>query len=108
MPVLFLNFRLPRVPNNQYVVIGMLNVDRDDARVKYRPKKLEQSSVQQIQNARIRPASLLSCVRRTKTAYGDQNAKPNRLAFLRLYFPNATISNVRSASPLSRGTRLIF
>ena len=104
MPILFLNSRLPGVPSNPYGVTGMLNVDRDDARVNYRRKKLEQPSVQQIQNARLKPTSLLSYVRHAKSAYGDQNAKPNRLAFLRLYFPNAMCSSER-AMLLLRETR---
>ena len=104
MPALFLSSRLPRVPNNPYGVTETLNIDRDDARVNYRRKKLEELSVQQIQNVRLKPASLLSYVRRVKSAYGDQNAKPNRLAFLRLHFPNATFSSARSV-PLLRDTR---
>ena len=104
MPVLFLSSWLPRVPSNPYGVTGTLNADRDDTRVHYRPKKLEQLAVQQIQNARLKPASLLGCVKRTKSAYRDQNAKPNRLAFLRLHFPNATFSSAR-AMLLLRGTR---
>ena len=71
-PVLFLSSRLLGVPNNPYGVIGTLNVNRDDACVNYRRKKLEQLSVQQIQNARLKHASLLSYVRSTKSAYGGQ------------------------------------
>jgi len=104
MPVIFLSFRLPGVPNNSYGITGMLNVDRDDARINYRRKKLEQPSVQQIQNASLKLASLLIYDRRVKSAYGDQNAKPNRLAFLRLHFPNATFSRTR-AMLLLRDTR---
>ena len=52
----------------------------------------------------LKPASLLVCIKRTKSAYGDQNAKPNRLAFLRLHFPNATFSSAR-AMLLLRDTR---
>ena len=48
MPTLFLSSRLPGVPNNPYGVTGALNVDKDDARVNYRHKKLEQPTVQQI------------------------------------------------------------
>ena len=103
MPVLFLSSRLPGVPNNPYGVIGTLNIDRDDARVNYRRKKLEQLSIWQIQNARFKPASLLIYDRRAESAYGDQNAKPNRLAFLRLHFPNVTFSSARSM--LSSETR---
>ena len=48
MPVLCLSSRLWGVPSNLYGVTGMLSVDRDDVRVNYRRKKLEQPSVQQI------------------------------------------------------------
>ena len=82
------------------------DVDRDDMRVNYRLEKLEQLLIQQIQNARLKLASLLSCVRRTKSAYGDQNAKPETLAFLRLHIPNATFSSARFV-PLFRYTRLV-
>jgi len=74
------------------------------ARVNYKRKKLEQPYVQQIQNARLQPASILSYVRCMKSAYGDQNTKPNRLAFLRLHFPNTTFNSVRSVL-LLRDTR---
>ena len=104
MPVPFLSSKSPGVPSNPYGNAGMLNVDRDDARDNCKRKKLEQSSVQQRQNARLRLASLLNCVRRTESAYGDPNAKPNGLAFLRLYFPNATCTSVR-AILLFRDTR---
>jgi len=104
MPVLFLSSRLPGVPNNPYGVTRTLNVNEDDARVNYRHKKLEQLSVQQIQNTRLKPASLLSYVRCAKSAYGDQNAKPDTLAFLRLHIPNATLSSARFV-PLLRDTR---
>ena len=103
MPILFLNSRLLGVPSNPYGVTGTLNVDRDDARVNYRRKKLEQPTVQQIQNVKLKPVSLLSYVRCVKSAYGDQN-EPNRLAFLRLHFPNATFSSAR-AMLLLRDTR---
>jgi len=82
----------------------MLNDDRDDVRVNYRREKLEQLPVQQIQNARLKPASLLNHVRSTKSAFGDLNAKPTRPAFLKLHFPNAMFSSARSA-PLLRDTR---
>ena len=82
----------------------MLNVDKDDARVNYRCKKLEQLSVEQKQNARLMPASFLSYVRRAKSVFGDQDAKLKWLAFLKLHLTNATFSNVRSAS-LLRDTR---
>ena len=93
MPVLFLSSRSPGVPSYPYGVTRTLNVDRDDALVNHRCKKLKQSSVQQVQNARLKPASLLSY---TKSAYGDQNAKPNKHAFLRLHFPNATFCSARA------------
>jgi len=107
-PVIFLSPRLPGVPNNPYGITGMLNVDRDDARVNYRRRKLEQLSVQQsvqwIQNARLKLASLLNYVRCAKSAFGDLNTKPTRLEFLRLYFPNAMFSSAKSV-PLLRDTR---
>ena len=105
-PILFLNSRLPGVPNNPYGVTRTPNVDRGDVRINYRRKKLEQLSVQQMQNVRLKPASLLSYVRRAKSVYGDQNTKPNRLAFLRLHFPNATFSSARSVL-LLKDTRLV-
>ena len=102
-PALFLSSRLPGVPNNPYGVTRMSNVDRGDARVNYRRKKLEQLSVQQTQNASLKLASLLSYVRCAKSAYGDQNAKPKRLAFLRLHLSNATFSSAMSV-PFLRDT----
>jgi len=107
-PVLFLSSRLPGVPNNPYGVTETQNVDRDDARVNYRRKKVEQLSVQQyvqrIQNAKLKPASLLNHVRCAKSAFGDLNVKLRRPAFLELHFPNATFNNVRFV-PLLRDTR---
>ena len=47
-PALFLSSWLPRVLNNLYGVTGTPNIDRGDAHVNYRHKKLEQLSVQQI------------------------------------------------------------
>ena len=41
-----------------------------------------------------------------ESAFRDLNAKLRRLAFLKLHFPNATFSNVRSV-PLLRDTRLV-
>ena len=82
----------------------MLNVDGGNARVNYRRKKLEQLSIQQIQNARFKPASLLSYVRGAKSAFGELNAKLKRLVFLKLHFPNAMFSSARSV-PLLRETR---
>ena len=43
------------------------------------------------------PASLLSCIERAKSAFGDQNVKLKKLAFLRLHLSNAT-SEVRVSS----------
>jgi len=103
-PFLFLSSRLTGVFNNPYGVTGTPNVDRGNVRVNYRRKKLEQLSVQQIQNARLKPASLPSYVRRVKSANGDQNAKLKRLAFLRLHLSNATFSSTRSV-PLLRDMR---
>jgi len=73
--------QVPGGPSNPYGVTGILNVDRDDTRDNCKRNKLEQSSVQQRQNARLRLASLLNCVRRTEFTYGDPNPKPNGLAF---------------------------
>ena len=94
--ILFLSSRLSEVPNNPYGVPETLNVDRGDERVNYRRKKQEQLSIQQIQNVTLRSASLLSYIRRAKSAFGDLNMKLKRLAFLRLHFPNATFSSARS------------
>ena len=84
-PVHFLSSRLSGIPNNPYGVTGILNVDRDDARINYRLKKLEQLSVQQsiqrIQNTKLKLASLLNHVRRVKFAFGDLNAKLRWPAF---------------------------
>ena len=74
-------------------VTVMLSVDKGDPRFNYRRKKL-----------RLRPASFLSCVRRVKSAFGDQNTKLQRLAFLRLHLSNATFSSAR-ATPLYKVTR---
>jgi len=82
----------------------MLNVDKGDAHVNNRCKKLEKLSVQQIQNAKLMPASLLSYVKRVKSAFGDQNAELKKLVFLRPHLLDATFSNTRSI-PLFRGTR---
>ena len=103
-PVLFLSSRLPGFPNNPCGVTETPNVNRGDTRVNYRYKKLEQLSVQHIQNARLKPASLLSYIRRAKSACSDQNAKLKRLTFLRLHLSNATFSSARSV-PLLRDTR---
>ena len=82
----------------------MLNVDKGDAHVDNKCKKLEKSSVQQIQDARSMPASLLNRISRAKSASGYQNAELKRLAFLRLHLPNSTFSNARSV-PLLKDTR---
>ena len=103
-PLLFLSSRLPWVPNNPYDVTGTPNVDRGDMRVNYRRKKLKQLSVQQIQDVRFKPASLLNHVRRTKSAFGNLNAKLTKLVFLKLHFPNAIFSSAKSM-PLIRDTR---
>ena len=63
----------------------MLNVDKGNAHVDNKRRKLEQLSVQQIQNARLMSVFLLSYVRRAKSAFGDQNVKLKTLAFLRLH-----------------------
>ena len=52
----------------------MSNINKGDAYIDNRRKKLEQLSVQQILNARLMPASLLIYVRRAKSTFGDQNA----------------------------------
>ena len=82
----------------------MPNVDRGNAHISNRLKKLEQLSVQQIQNARLMPVSLLSCTRCAKSAFGDQNVKLKKLAFFRLHLLNVTFSDVRFVS-LLRHTR---
>ena len=46
MPFLFLSSRLPEISNNPGGVTGTPNVDKGDAHVNYRRKKLEQLSVQ--------------------------------------------------------------
>ena len=84
----------------------MTKIDKGDAHVDNRRKKLEQLSVQQIRNARLRPASLLSYVSRAKSVFGDQNSKLKRLAFLRLHLSNAMFSSARSVT-LLRDTRLV-
>ena len=45
---------------------------------------------------RFRPAFLLNHVRNVKFAFGNLNVRFTKLAFLKLRFPNATSSNVRS------------
>jgi len=82
----------------------MPNVEKDDAHFDNRCKNLENPSVQQIQDARFMPASLLNHISRVKSVSGYQNVELRRLAFLRLYLLDATFSNVRSV-PLLRDTR---
>jgi len=100
----FLSSRLPGVLNNPWSVIEMLNIDKDIVHVDNRWKKLEKSSVQQIQDAKLRPASLLNCIRCVKSTSGYQNAELKRLAFFRLYLTDTMFSNTRSVS-LLRDTR---
>ena len=73
----------------------MLNVDKSDAHIDNRCKKLKKSSIQQIQDARLMPASLLNRIRRAKSASGYQNAELKRLVFLRLHLSDTTFSNTR-------------
>ena len=61
----------------------MLNVDKGVAHVDNRCKKLEKLFVQQIQDVKLRLASLLNRIRRAKSASEYQNAELKRLAFLR-------------------------
>ena len=89
MPIPFLSTKLPGVAINSYGVTEMLSDDRDGVRVNYRREKLEQLSVQQIQDTRFKPASLLNHVRHAKSAFGN---------------PNAIISSARSVL-LIRDTR---
>ena len=49
---------------------------------------------------RLKPASLLNCIRRAKFMSGYQNAELKRLAFLGLHLPDVMFSNARSASLL--------
>ena len=78
----------------------MLNVDKDITHVDNRWKKLEKPSVQQIQDARLKPSSLLNSIRHVKSASGYQSAELTRLAFLRPYLTDAMFSNTRFASLL--------
>ena len=71
----------------------MPNVDKGDAHVDNICKKLKKLYVQQIQNARLMPVSLLNRIRRAKSASGDQNTDLKKLALLRLHLPNATFNN---------------
>ena len=82
----------------------MLNVDKGIAHVDNRCKKLKKPSIQQIQDARLIPASLLNRIRRAKSASKYQNTELKRLIFLRPYLTHAMFSNVRSVS-LLRDTR---
>ena len=81
----------------------MLNV----AHVDNRWKKLVKPSVQQIQDARLKPASLLNNIRRVKSASGYQSTELMMLAFLRSYLTGATFSNAKSAFHL-RDTKPTF
>ena len=85
----------------------MLNVDKGVANVNNRWKKLKKPSVQQIQEVRLRPASLLNCIRHAKSASGYQSTELKRLTFLRLYLTDAMFNNARFASLLI-DTRLVF
>ena len=49
---------------------------------------------------KLKPASSLNSIRRTKSASGHQTAKLMRLVFLRPYLTGVTFSNTRSASLL--------
>ena len=82
----------------------MPNVDKDDAYVDNRCKKLEKSSIQQIQDARLMSVPLLNCIRRVKSTSGYQNAELKRLALLGLHLQDAKFNNARSA-PFLRDTR---
>ena len=76
----------------------MLNIDKGITYVDNRCKKLEKPSIQQIQDARLMPASLLNSIRCVKSASGYQNTELKRLAFLRLHLTDAMFSNARSVS----------
>ena len=78
----------------------MLNIDKGVTHVDKRWKELEKPSVRHIQDARLRPTSLLNCVIRVKSASRYQNAELEKLAFLRPYLIDAMISNARSTSLL--------
>jgi len=82
----------------------MLNVDKGVEHVDNRWKKMEKPFVQQIQDARFNPMSLLNSIRHVKSASRYQSTELTRLAFLRPYLADAMFSNARSAS-LLRDTR---
>jgi len=82
----------------------MLNVNKGILYVDNRWKKLKKLSVQQIQDARLKPASLLKYIRCAKSASAYQNAELKRLTFLRSYLTNVMLSNARFVS-LFRDTR---
>ena len=84
----------------------MLNIDKGITHVNNRRKKLEKPSVQQIQDARLKPTFFLNCIRLAKFASRYQNAELMRLAFLRPYLADAMFNNVRFAS-LLRDSRLV-
>ena len=85
----------------------MLNIDKGVVHVNNRWKKLEKPYVQQIQDARLKPASLLNNIRRVKFASRYQSAELIRLTFLKLYLTGMTFSNAKSAS-LLRDTKPAF
>ena len=78
----------------------MLNVDKGDAHVNNRCKKLKKSSIQEIQDTRPMSASLLNRLRHVKYVSGYQNVKLKKLVFLRLHLTDSMFSNARSASLL--------
>ena len=59
----------------------MLSVNKGDAHVDNRCNKLEKPVVQQIQDARLMPASLLNRIRCVKSMSGYQNVELKRPAF---------------------------
>ena len=63
----------------------MLNIDKGVAHVNNRWKMLEKPSIQQIQDAKFNPASLLNNIRRVKSASGYQSTEFTRLVFLSPY-----------------------
>ena len=79
----------------------MPNVDKGDAHVDNRWKKPKKKTfVQQMQNARLMPASLLNRIIREKSVSGYQNAELKRLTFLRRYLTDAMFSNASFVSLL--------
>ena len=82
----------------------MLSVNKGDAHVDNRCKKLEKPVVQQIQDARLKFASLLNNIRCVKSTSGCQSVELMRLVFLRPCLTGVTFSNTKFAS-LLRDTR---